>query len=407
VLVVWKQQTNNLRRMKFIAHFHFPSLFANQPVFGQKILQKRTALLTSGLSFFFAAFALGAPSAKIESLGLQRTKMEKFFQNASREFQIPSDLLKAIAFSETRWFPASPENNNRSGKFEPEHPPVYGVMGLRSDEWFGRSLEEAANLLHTNTEVLMANTQSNIRGAAAILDSHFKGDKSRGELLNWREAIESYSGIPNKEDANLYAQEVFQVLQEGYDNNNIHIRAHQLNLKFKDTSSIDWDPSPNFDASGNQPGYIINHMTEGSFAGAVSWLKNPKSKRSVHFIIRSRDGYIKQLVKEQDAAWHVHCWNPYTVGVEHEGFMKNPDYFTERMYRSSAALSSKLASQWQIPKDDMHIVGHNFWSTPRFKKSPLAALGACNDHMDPGKLWNWKHFYQLISALGHSIFPQR
>jgi N-acetyl-anhydromuramyl-L-alanine amidase AmpD len=102
------------------------------------------------------------------------------------------------------------------------------------------------------------------------------------------------------------------------------------------------------------------------------------------------------LVREKDRAWHARCWNKAAIGIEHEGFAKNPEFLTPEMYQASADLVSHLSAQYSIPATDRYIVGHNFWSTPGFEQSPIAEIGKCNDHDDPGQFWSWNLFLSLI-----------
>jgi N-acetyl-anhydromuramyl-L-alanine amidase AmpD len=158
-----------------------------------------------------------------------------------------------------------------------------------------------------------------------------------------------------------------------------------------------WDPSPNYGSRGATPiTHVIVHDTEGSFAGSVSWLKNPDAQASAHYVIRSADGYMKQLVREADMAWHVRCWNSWTLGIEHEGYVNQPSYFTPQMYQASAALVRHFCAVHNIPKDRLHIVGHNVWQDPVI----FGQLGwtSCNDHTDPGQYWNWNYYMALIVA---------
>ncbi len=150
------------------------------------------------------------------------------------------------------------------------------------------------------------------------------------------------------------------------------------------------------------------HDTEGPFASSVSWLQNSASQASSHYIIRSSDGFIKQLVREKDRAWHARSWNNVMLGVEHEGYVSNPAYFTEAMYQSSAALFRHFVDTYGIPVDTFRIIGHyqhlktwwvnwinNSWNHkyPQYKVDPLD-----NSHTDPGKYWNWSHYFDLITA---------
>ena len=69
-------------------------------------------------------------------------------------------------------------------------------------------------------------------------------------------------------------------------------------------------------------------------------------------------GEISQLVREANYAWHATCWNRYSLGVEHEGFVSNPAWFTESMYQASALLYRHFCDKFGIAKDRNHIVGH-------------------------------------------------
>ncbi len=183
-----------------------------------------------------------------------------------------------------------------------------------------------------------------------------------------------------------------------------------LNANSTDYPPAVWDPSPNFTPNAISQKFLVVHDTEGSFASSVSILKEPSYQASSHYIIRSSDGYIVQLVREKDKAWHARSWNTVMLGVEHEGYVDNPAYFTEAMYQSSAALFRHFVDTYHVPVDTFRIIGHyqhlktwwvnwinNNWNVnnPSYKVDPLD-----NSHTDPGKYWNWAHFFDLISAGG-------
>jgi N-acetyl-anhydromuramyl-L-alanine amidase AmpD len=134
--------------------------------------------------------------------------------------------------------------------------------------------------------------------------------------------------------------------------------------------------------------HIVIHDTEGSFAGSVSWFQDPTAQVSAHYIVRSSDGHIDQMVAEKDIAWHDKCFNTNTVGVEHEGFEAHPElWYTEAMYEASAKLTSHLADKYNIAKQHGPILGHG--------EAP-----DCSDHTDPGPGWNWDHYIELVQAGG-------
>lgn len=130
--------------------------------------------------------------------------------------------------------------------------------------------------------------------------------------------------------------------------------------------------------------YIVIHVTQGSWAGAVNWFQNPAADVSAHYVIRSRDGKIAQSVSDRNIAWHAGNWtyNKRSIGIEHEGYINDPGWFTEEMYRASAKLTAFLAGRWGIPLNRSYIIGHN------------EVPGA--DHRDPGRWWWWDHYMRLV-----------
>jgi N-acetyl-anhydromuramyl-L-alanine amidase AmpD len=151
-----------------------------------------------------------------------------------------------------------------------------------------------------------------------------------------------------------------------------------------------WVPahSSNYTTS-NRPGtypinYMIIHVTQGSYAGAISWFQNPASNVSAHFVIRSSDGEITQMLKEKDVGWHAGNWNynTWSLGIEHEGFVNNPAWFTSTMYESSGRLTRYATKKYSIPRTRSRVIGHN--------EVPGAT------HTDPGPHWNWNLYMQLI-----------
>ena len=75
--------------------------------------------------------------------------------------------------------------------------------------------------------------------------------------------------------------------------------------------------SPNFSSrNGASIKKIVCHYTtSANAAGVISWLTNPSSQVSAHYVI-SKDGTITQLVKESDRAWHAYRNNVDSIGIE-------------------------------------------------------------------------------------------
>ena len=134
--------------------------------------------------------------------------------------------------------------------------------------------------------------------------------------------------------------------------------------------TTEWSPSPNYSAGrlGRTPIAIVDHITAGSFPGCLSWLQNPASKASAHYLV-TKTGSIVQMVKEGDRAWHAGIrnkpnWslydgtnpNNYTIGIEHEGMPG--DELTEPQYQATLWLHKDLTHKYGIPINSDHIIGH-------------------------------------------------
>ncbi|HIW64596.1 MAG TPA: N-acetylmuramoyl-L-alanine amidase [Candidatus Stackebrandtia excrementipullorum] len=134
---------------------------------------------------------------------------------------------------------------------------------------------------------------------------------------------------------------------------------------------------------------VVVHTMQGSYEGTKAWFRNPDSEVTTHYIMRSHDGEITQMVHEADIAWHAGNWdyNVTSIGIEHEGYVENPDkWYTDEMYESSAELVRWLCDKYDIPIDRDHIIAHS--------EVPGAT------HTDPGKGWDWDRYMDLIRDAG-------
>jgi len=161
--------------------------------------------------------------------------------------------------------------------------------------------------------------------------------------------------------------------------------------------NITQNPSPNFTRGrqGWTPDIIICHITEGAFAGAVSWITNPASQVSYHFVV-SRNGQIAQAVDIQNTAWangtttgtdsraNQHSpleavrvrranANAYTISIGFEGrHAETRGALTEAQLQAGAWLISHIREEvarlygTDMPLTRQNIVGHSC-ITPRWK----------------------------------------
>ncbi len=149
--------------------------------------------------------------------------------------------------------------------------------------------------------------------------------------------------------------------------------------------------------SGETIQYVIIHVMQGSYAGSISWFQNPAAKSSAHYMLRSSDGEITQMVSEANTAWHAGnlLYNKRSIGLEHEGWVTDASWFTDAMYESSARLVAHLCDKYGIPKDRDHIIGHHEVPDPY---NP-GQYGGAGHHTDPGSLWDWNRYIALIRGV--------
>lgn len=152
--------------------------------------------------------------------------------------------------------------------------------------------------------------------------------------------------------------------------------------------------------SGVAVSAVTVHTIQGSYAGAISWAQNCSANVSYHYVVRSSDGQVTQMVLEAHKAWHVGNANPYAIGIEHEGWVSDASWYTNAMYNSSANLVRDITQS-----------GYGILPTRTYygsATSGLNTLGACTkikghqhfpsqSHTDPGINWNWKKYYNLIN----------
>ncbi|MBC9717456.1 N-acetylmuramoyl-L-alanine amidase [Streptomyces sp. TRM66268-LWL] len=158
-----------------------------------------------------------------------------------------------------------------------------------------------------------------------------------------------------------------------------------------DYPDADWVPasSSNQTTSNRPTTYpitrIVIHVTQETYADTLGIFQNPAQQVSAHYVVRSSDGNVAQCVRDRNIAWHAGNWtyNTQSIGIEHEGWVDQPEWFTHAMYESSAALTAHLCATYGIPRDREHIIGHH--------EVPGAT------HTDPGPLWDWTRYIRMVN----------
>ena len=303
------------------------------------------------------------------------TTVEKYFNEASLEFGVPAELLKAIGQVENNWTQVGPSIDKG-----------WGIMHL-VDNNYCSTLKEAAALLHLKPQILKDNPRQNIRGAAALIKK-YHGNKKHTKLEDWFDAIKEFSGLINNDLKEQQAERYYQVLKDGVEtitvwDETVKIIAHpginisnKITYKTKQVKSTDYAPaisgiipSCNYSSrSGQTIDTWVNHyIGTGTYAGAISWFNDCNAQVSAHFVIRSSDGQITQCVAVADKAWHCGATgyplnNSRSIGVEHEATSANPSLWNSTpMLTASANMSCYFANIYPIPASfhtSPGILGH-------------------------------------------------
>lgn len=340
-------------------------------------------------------------SASLAVLPVPPGPYAELYRRAGAEFGVPAALLRGIAYVETR------EQMVRGHEELGDRPAAFGLMALR-----GPALRTAAALAGVSPEAVRTQPEANVRAAAALLAAfgqaaHVDGDSPS----DWAPAVARYSGIELPEAQRTYVSQVVSAAggPVGRLLAAVASDCHQTPPPPPPQNATDyagavWHGSPNFNyrqpGDGGVPQMIIIHTCEGNYTGCWSWLANPASQVSAHYVVDEDGGEITQLVREANRAWHIgatyNCAlndrvlcnlngvqaNHFTIGVEHAGYADRPDPWPETQIAASARLVCDITKRWSIPRDFAHIVGHG-------QLQP-------SDRHDPGARWPWTHYIGLI-----------
>jgi N-acetyl-anhydromuramyl-L-alanine amidase AmpD len=321
----------------------------------------------------------------------QESSLDAEFAAASEEYKVPKDLLMAMGYVNTRWEMPPP----RASDYEAEEVDArgsYGVMALLQNPSVD-TVGKAAGVTGLPEDEIKGIREANVMGGAAVL-ADLQGAQKPNSLDGWYDAVAEYG------EGSLYADQVFDVLENGASattsgGEKLRLVAHpevEPPPVFRTQAAGEYSGSQFYGASDNYTNAsrpptinkVVIHVTQGSWSSAINWFANPDSNVSAHYTLRSSDGFVGQSVREQDIGWHATVYNETSIGIEHEGYVSNPDWFTDTMYRSSARLTAYLCKKYGIPMDREHIVGHN--------EVPGAT------HTDPGRYWNWNKYMDLVRS---------
>jgi hypothetical protein len=140
---------------------------------------------------------------------------------------------------------------------------------------------------------------------------------------------------------------------------------------------------------------VVVHVTEGSYAGTLSWFRNRHAHAAANYVV-ARDGRIAHMVPNDRIAWHAgnSYVNYHSIGIEHEGYVAVDGTISDAEYRSSAHLVASLLRRYRLPADRHHLIGHNEVPDPGHP----GRFGGFAHHTDPGPHWDWGRYLEYVRA---------
>jgi len=387
---------------------------------------------------------------------LTKSKYAPYFEEAYKANPtIPKGMLEAIAYANTRIQHVTPKSEIGSCQGLPR---FYGVMGLVEDGggYFNNTLKQVAkisgyseakikadpriNILafakaYAKTQTTKRLTSTNVAVQQPILDALTEIPNDNSRHNEYARDLQFYAVLRQLDDTEF--RSVYNIPKQSIDMRRVF---GERNLKLLSADEVTvtkdriisgqgdeyvvdrssgapsacgtgkpnyigaiWDPAHrvNYKSGGMESvDHVTIHTIQGSYSSCISWFKNPSARVSAHYVVRSFDGQVTQMVCEKDAAYHVRTNNKNAVGIEHEGYVsEGAVWYTEEMYESSAKLVKDICKR------------NNLNPLKTFAGPPtdgLRPLGRCtrvkghqhfkgNNHTDPGPQWDWDRFYRLIN----------
>ena len=349
--------------------------------------------------------------------------------------EVPQGWLEAVSFTNTQCHHLTDANYFHEGP--DAMPRAYGLMGLVRDgkNYFRENLRLVSELSGISEAEIEKNPTMNVLAYAKAFE-YLAGMCKASEIKEYLSVVKQLSELPIGEEKDVYPMQsmLYSVCtflndakkaeQFGFPKYSIDLKtvfAEQYDLliapelctmRSPDYPPAIWDPAPecNWEPRTKEVSAVVIHYTEGSYAGCISWFKNCDAEVSAHYVIRSADGQVTQMVRERDKAWHARTANGYTIGIEHEAYGNIWSFFTDEMYRSSADLVRSICSRYE-PINGLRTFYRDTLDNGTCLNNGLHNLGgeeACikirghqhypdQSHTDPGPYWDWNYYFKLIN----------
>jgi len=356
---------------------------------------------------------------------------------------IPKGILEAISFTTTHFSHISDDTPESCFGL----PHAYGVMGLIEDGqgYFKNNLSLVSRLSGNSQDDIKTSPYISVSAYAGayqyLMDSlQISSVENQIKIIQILSEIPQDNNVTNNYALDCHAYSIYTFLnstnnQQAYNFPNYNIDLEQIfganNLAVLSSSENTFDhtgisnpsglqysvqtnrtaeygpalwvatPTCNYSSrNGTAISAVTIHTIQGSYAGAISWAQNCSANVSYHYVVRSSDGQITQMLLEADKGWHVGAENPYTIGIEHDGYVSDPSWYTTALYTASADLCRDITQSGYGINPLRTFFGD--------ATTGVNVLGGCtkikghqhypnNTHTDPGVNWDWEGFYKLIN----------
>jgi len=396
-------------------------------------------------------------------LAKKRAFYQQYFETAYATYpSLPAGILESLAFVGSRWEHRQPSGDHTHHQ-KPHTYGLFGLYDTNEFGYID-TLVKVANAYGVDKQALIDSPETHILATAAYLEQAIVDHGLVGQSIEqFRPVLAEFSGIPSDNAINTYAVnsfvfDTFHVLERGYDDNGIHVKprtvkwenafkADELRLlnakglvidaekgtislkgetfgsetarqnddvtsRQNDTATSDftiqstdygpalWVASPNFSERNDTISHVAIHTMQGTYSGSISWFQNTASQASAHYMVRSSDGQITQMVRDSKKAWHARSANPYSIGIEHEGYVSNAAWYTTAMYNASAGITKNVCAKYGVSCANAYsgsahsgvVTLSQTYTVKGHQHFPSQT------HTDPGINWNWSHYASLVGG---------
>lgn len=393
-------------------------------------------------------FSLQSFSSPLNELLVQNPYSAFFRKAYSLNPSVPKGVLESIAFTQSRFSHLSDAQDQSCIGY----PKAYSVMGLTEDGkgYFRNNLLTVAQLSGYSPDDIKSDPEKSILAYARAFAALQQQNGIYGEDLSlYKPVFIALSELPLSSDLqndfamNAHLYQLYWFLSNGdfqdfygFPDHRIDLKTlfganydilsassvvisnsgitNQLGAQYRSgggfaVASVDYPPALsdfttcNYSSrSGTAITMVAIHDVEGSYAGCISWFKNCSAQASAHYVMRSSDGQCTQMVLESNKAWHIGSENPYTLGIEHEGYNNNASWFNTTLLTASAALVRDMCTDYGINPLRCYFGPGCSGTTQQCQQGTCVKVKGHQmfpnqTHNDPGPYWNWDKYYKLLN----------